>query len=47
VDRERAELRGGLMRYVAASGALFVVFMVVMFVEQPASRMVRNLLEGA
>lgn len=47
LDRERAELRKGLLRYVAASGALFALFIVVMFVEQPASRLVRSLLEGA
>lgn len=47
LERERSELRKGLLRYVAASGALLVVFIVFMVVEQPASRMVRSLLEGA
>lgn len=46
LDRERAELRAGLMRYVAASAFLLVVFAVALFVQQPASRMLRNLIHG-
>ena len=47
LERDRAELRAGLRRYVAASGALFVVFIVVMLVQEPTSNLVRNLLERA
>jgi polysaccharide chain length determinant protein (PEP-CTERM system associated) len=46
LDRERNTLRAGLRRYMAASGALILLFVVVMLVQQPATRMLRQLLEG-
>jgi polysaccharide chain length determinant protein (PEP-CTERM system associated) len=46
LDKERATLRAGLMRYVAASAALFVVFVVTLLVQQPAARMLRHALQG-
>lgn len=43
-DRQRIALRGGVMRYFAASAMLLVVFVVTMLVQQPASRMLRHML---
>jgi polysaccharide chain length determinant protein (PEP-CTERM system associated) len=44
VEKYRAQLRGGLLRYSLASGALFVVFIVVVVVQQPGSRLLRQML---
>jgi polysaccharide chain length determinant protein (PEP-CTERM system associated) len=45
LDRDRAMLRAGLKRYVAAAGMLVVLFGAMLFIEQPAARMLRNFLE--
>jgi hypothetical protein len=44
VEKYRAQLRSGLLRYSVAAAALFVVFIVVVVVQQPASRLVRQML---
>ncbi len=44
VEKYRAQLRQGLLRYAAASALLLVVFIVVVVAQQPASRMLRQLL---
>ncbi|MBM0106196.1 hypothetical protein JM946_15800 [Steroidobacter sp. S1-65] len=44
VEKYRAQLRRGLLRYAAASALLFVVFIVAVVAQQPASRMLRQLL---
>jgi len=41
VDKYRAQLRGGLLRYAIVSGLLLVTFVVVMAVQEPMSRLVR------
>jgi polysaccharide chain length determinant protein (PEP-CTERM system associated) len=46
LDRERAELRAGLKRYIAASALLLVLFGIAFFVQQPASRMLRHVIYG-
>jgi polysaccharide chain length determinant protein (PEP-CTERM system associated) len=46
IDRERAALRAGLMRYVAAAGLLLVLFGVTLFLQQPAALALRRLLHG-
>jgi len=43
VDKYRAELRSGLLRYSIASGLLLAVFVVVLFMQQPASKYLRHL----
>jgi polysaccharide chain length determinant protein (PEP-CTERM system associated) len=44
VEKQRAEMRHGLMRYAAASGLLLMLFIVAVAVQQPASRFLRQLL---
>lgn len=44
VEKYRAQLRRGLLRYAAASAALFVVFIIVVAVQEPGSRLLRQLL---
>lgn len=44
VEKYRAQLRRGLLRYAVASAALFVVFIVVVAIQQPGSRLLRQLL---
>ncbi|HEY0687096.1 MAG TPA: XrtA system polysaccharide chain length determinant [Steroidobacter sp.] len=44
VEKYRAQLRQGLVRYAAASALLFVVFVVVVVAQQPASRLLRQVL---
>ena len=40
------DLRAGFMRYVAASALLLVLFGVTLFIQQPASRMLHQLIRG-
>ncbi|MBL8266090.1 XrtA system polysaccharide chain length determinant [Steroidobacter sp.] len=44
VEKYRAQLRSGLLRYSIASALLFVVFIVVVVVQQPGSRLLRQML---
>jgi len=44
VEKYRAQLRGGLLRYSIASALLFVVFIVVVVAQQPGSRLIRHVL---
>jgi polysaccharide chain length determinant protein (PEP-CTERM system associated) len=44
VEKYQAQLRGGLVRYSVASALLFVVFIVVVAVQQPGSRLLRQML---
>nr|WP_298718467.1 XrtA system polysaccharide chain length determinant [uncultured Steroidobacter sp.] len=44
VEKYRAQLRRGLLRYSVAAAALFVVFIVVVVMQQPASRLLRQML---
>lgn len=44
VEKYQAQLRRGLLRYSVAAAALFVVFIVVVVVQQPASRLLRQVL---
>jgi polysaccharide chain length determinant protein (PEP-CTERM system associated) len=44
VEKYRAQLRGGLLRYSFAAGLLFVVFIVVVVAQQPGSRLLRQML---
>jgi polysaccharide chain length determinant protein (PEP-CTERM system associated) len=44
LEKQRAEMRGGLMRYAAVSGLLLALFVVVVSVQQPASRLLRQIL---
>jgi polysaccharide chain length determinant protein (PEP-CTERM system associated) len=44
VEKYRAQLRKGLLRYSVASALLFVVFIVVVVAQQPASRLLRQVL---
>ncbi|MDY6945963.1 MAG: XrtA system polysaccharide chain length determinant [Pseudomonadota bacterium] len=44
VEKYRAQLHKGVLRYSIASGLLFVVFIVVIAVQQPASRLLRQVL---
>lgn len=44
VEKYRAQLRSGLLRYSIASALLFVAFVVVVVVQQPASRLLRQML---
>lgn len=44
VEKYRAQLRSGLMRYSIASALLFVVFILVVVVQQPGSRLLRQML---
>jgi polysaccharide chain length determinant protein (PEP-CTERM system associated) len=44
VEKYRAQLRGGLLRYSFAAGLLFVVFIVVVVAQQPGSRLLRQVL---
>jgi hypothetical protein len=44
VEKYRAQLRSGLLRYSFASGLLFVVFVVVVVAQQPGSRLLRQML---
>jgi polysaccharide chain length determinant protein (PEP-CTERM system associated) len=46
LDRERAALRAGLMRYIAASAALFVLFVITLAVQKPAANALRQVLQG-
>jgi polysaccharide chain length determinant protein (PEP-CTERM system associated) len=41
VDKHRAQLRGGLLRYAVASGLLLVSFIVVLALQGPVSKMLR------
>jgi polysaccharide chain length determinant protein (PEP-CTERM system associated) len=45
-ELEHAALRAGLKRYIAAAGALLVLFGVTLFVQQPAAHFLRGLLKG-
>jgi len=47
LERERTELRAGLRRYLAASAALFVVFIAVIVLQGPTTNLVRHILERA
>jgi hypothetical protein len=42
VDKYRAQMRGGLMRYAVASGLLLVAFVVVLVAQGPVSKMLRE-----
>jgi polysaccharide chain length determinant protein (PEP-CTERM system associated) len=44
VQRYRADMRGGVWRYSAASALLFVMFIAVVVAQQPVSRMLRQML---
>lgn len=44
VEKYRAQLRHGLLRYSFAAGLLFVVFIVVVVAQQPGSRLLRQML---
>lgn len=44
IERQQAEIRRGLLRYSAVSALLLVLFAVTLFVQQPASRMIRDVL---
>jgi len=44
LEKQREEIRRGLLRYAAASGLLLVLFVVVIAVQQPASRFLRQML---
>jgi polysaccharide chain length determinant protein (PEP-CTERM system associated) len=44
VEKYRAQLRGGVLRYSFAAGLLFVVFVVVVVAQQPGSRLLRQML---
>ena len=44
VEKYRAQLRGGLLRYSIASALLFVVFIAVVVAQQPGSRFIRQML---
>lgn len=44
VEKYQAQLRRGLLRYSIASALLFVVFIVVVVAQQPASRLLRQVL---
>jgi len=44
VEKQRAELKAGLLRYSAASGLLVVLFGVVLFFQEPGSRWLRQLI---
>jgi polysaccharide chain length determinant protein (PEP-CTERM system associated) len=46
LDRERAALRAGLTRYIAAASALLVVFCITLLIQQPVARMLRQVLQG-
>ena len=41
VEKYRAQLRGGLMRYAIVSGLLLVSFVAVLLVQEPVSRFLR------
>jgi len=44
LEKQKAALRHGFLRYSALSGLLFVLFIVVEIIQNPASRYLRNLL---
>jgi hypothetical protein len=44
LDKQREEMRRGLMRYAAVSGLLLALFVIVVSVQQPASRFLRQIL---
>jgi hypothetical protein len=44
IEKQRAELRAGLLRYSALAALLLVVFLVVFATMQPTSKFVRQLL---
>jgi hypothetical protein len=44
VERQQAEVRRSLMRYSAASALLLVLFFATLLVQQPASRLMRDVL---
>lgn len=44
VEKYRAQLRGGVLRYSFAAGLLFVAFIVVVVAQQPGSRLLRQML---
>lgn len=44
VEKREAELRRGMLRYSAASGLLFAVFLVALIAQQPGSRLLRAML---
>jgi polysaccharide chain length determinant protein (PEP-CTERM system associated) len=43
-EKQRLTLRNGLMRYVAMAALLFVVFVITVFIQQPASRALQHML---
>ncbi len=44
LEKQREEIRRGLIRYSAASGLLLVVFVIVLVVQRPASLLLRQML---
>ena len=44
LEKQKAAMRNGFLRYSAAAGLLFVLFIVVEVIKNPASRYLRNLL---
>lgn len=46
LEREHASLRAGLMRYVAAAALLLVLFGVTLIIQQPAARMLHQLIHA-
>jgi hypothetical protein len=44
VEKYRAQLRRGVLRYSFASGLLFVAFIVVVVAQHPGSRLLRQIL---
>ncbi len=44
LEKQRAAMRNGFLRYSAAAGLLFVLFIVVEVIKNPASRYLRNIL---
>jgi hypothetical protein len=44
IDKQRREMRLGLLRYSAASVMLVVLFVVAVLINQPAARFMRELL---
>ena len=44
LEKQKAAMRNGFLRYSAAAGLLFVLFIVVEIIKNPASRYLRNLL---
>src|SRR5690606_6258625 len=44
MDEQRAQVRGSLLRYSAASGLLFVLLVLAVVAQQPASRFLQSML---